>query len=1326
MAFNIWDVRPDTPINNFVTMNPLAKGSGATLTEGNLKVTWAASDNANGIANSNFKTPKSGMWYWEICFESTNAILHGLATKPMITSADNTTSTAYMHYGGDGSILNGVTTVTTGYLSASSTLDVIGVCYDADNKSLYFRNSSGYGNSGNPETGTNPAFGSSYLTQEDYFIFTGLTGGSPEKRTVFNFGQDPTFSNNKTPTKVYTDSNGQGRFFYEPPAGALALCTRNLATPKNVPAEYIVDETNQHLLTYNGNAQISKFSSYATDGYSMYSTETTGVNFGSVSDFNFLHDGTTSYTISGWIYRTKDSGSAQLILDTANFGSGNIGVYYSVGSNNLLNFQINRGVGGSAAAYFESNYAVPLNQWIYFAITHDTSITSGNDRIKLYINGVESGYNTRSYNYNNSASNSTRNLHLGVYDGASLGFPGYISDLRIIQNVDAANYAVPTSYVSSTGTDFLLSANSKQFVDSSSNAYTSTLVGSPEISDWSPYTSVDKQTGYELVTTENGGSFYFDGSGDYLSNNDVEFYLDENDNGSSSTPSNFSFNFWTYLTDLSAQYRVFFSRYGASWSYQFVWDQTNKRFWFNINSSGSTTNLNLYFSHPAGLNVNQWYHISFRREGTGTTSSTYRLYLDGIQIGGDQTDNGKINRNGSSSPFRIGTTAGGTESLLYPLTGYIADFKLKKGAQGVYLPFNESTTPPPNKITADANTKLLLQPFQPKDKINSSFFNVTDNYAQDETGKALTYVGNAAVSASSPYKSGDYGSFSFNNTSSLNYIKLAQSSDWTPGTNSPYTIEFWYKTNVNIGTNHPILTTAGWSSNFLNRWQILSSSDKIAMWASNGSGNMFVGATSLTPGKWYHVAVVQDASSNWKLYLNGVQDASGTDSGYTTDSYLEIGANSTLGATYGVKGVIADLRIVKGAALYTADFTPPYAPLTTAGSGTTVLLAQPGKVADSENVAAKDPDAYMKAVIWTGDGSNSRDIPIGFNPDFVWIKNRTGTANSHATFDSVRGFGKKHLWTDLTNGETANEFGHVSGVSNNNITVTAGTSDDTYVNNFGTTYVGWVWKAGGNSNTFNINDTGYSSYDNLQSANSTLPASSTSGMITPTRMSVNTKAGFSIIKWSGNDTAGAIYPHGLSQAPELIITKCTNASVQWIVYSSTVNSTGYLSLPDSFSTSRNSWFINNTQPSNSFITSGYSSGTQNDSSHDYITYCWHSVAGYSAFGSYTGTNHQDKGYRSLDFKPSFILIKDVTSSGNWAMFDNQRGPINPIDHCLLANSAAVETTSTTSSGQNQIDFLSNGFFIRCDNANSKMGNATGNTYIFIAFAETPVPYATAR
>ena len=1134
MAFNIWDVRPDTPINNFATFNPLeSHAHGNTYTQGNLQLDFSFPTGSNSSALCNLGM-HDGIFYWESYISDTNSTTKGIGvsnqSENLLASTASLTNSAYLIQSSIGNIRSadnsGVTNIDT---TTTYKTRIIGTTFNANTGELSFKYETSAGVLVNVASSNFGGIDTSLV----YFpaFYHGDGGSGTKVGTIHvNFGQNPTFNGNKIPTKVYTDSNGQGRFFYEPPAGALALCTRNLATPKNVPAEYIVDETNQHLLTYNGNAQISKFSSYATDGYSMYSTETTGVNFGSVSDFNFLHDGTTSYTISGWIYRTKDSGSAQLILDTANFGSGNIGVYYSVGSNNLLNFQINRGVGGSAAAYFESNYAVPLNQWIYFAITHDTSITSGNDRIKLYINGVESGYNTRSYNYNNSASNSTRNLHLGVYDGASLGFPGYISDLRIIQNVDAANYAVPTSYVSSTGTDFLLSANSKQFVDSSSNAYTSTLVGSPEISDWSPYTSVDKQTGYELVTTENGGSFYFDGSGDYLSNNDVEFYLDENDNGSSSTPSNFSFNFWTYLTDLSAQYRVFFSRYGASWSYQFVWDQTNKRFWFNINSSGSTTNLNLYFSHPAGLNVNQWYHISFRREGTGTTSSTYRLYLDGIQIGGDQTDNGKINRNGSSSPFRIGTTAGGTESLLYPLTGYIADFKLKKGAQGVYLPFNESTTPPPNKITADANTKLLLQPFQPKDKINSSFFNVTDNYAQDETGKALTYVGNAAVSASSPYKSGDYGSFSFNNTSSLNYIKLAQSSDWTPGTNSPYTIEFWYKTNVNIGTNHPILTTAGWSSNFLNRWQILSSSDKIAMWASNGSGNMFVGATSLTPGKWYHVAVVQDASSNWKLYLNGVQDASGTDSGYTTDSYLEIGANSTLGATYGVKGVIADLRIVKGAALYTADFTPPYAPLTTAGSGTTVLLAQPGKVADSENVAAKDPDAYMKAVIWTGDGSNSRDIPIGFNPDFVWIKNRTGTANSHATFDSVRGFGKKHLWTDLTNGETANEFGHVSGVSNNNITVTAGTSDDTYVNNSNTTYVGWVWKAGG---TPSGGFTGTEAMVDGVETTTTALKDAAGASVTPSAMSVNTKAGFSIVKYTGINTAGATIPHGLSSGSRI-------------------------------------------------------------------------------------------------------------------------------------------------------------------------------------------------
>ena len=402
MAFTRDDVVKDTPTNTFATLNPLAPDTSNMfdMTEGNLRLYTNTPFNSDGryITTLPF-VHTMGKIYFEIA-QMTDAITIGFTQNSNYFGIYGSTNQNFEINAGT----NQGGKVTWQYRSNNgnfpfmntSTTEVVGLLINfiTNEFTIYlatanYTYSFGYNNWINFDS-----------TSDIYLV---CSNGGNDGYARFNFGQDPTFASTKVPTKVYTDASGHGRFFYEPPAGAMALCTANLDTANLQPAEYIVDETNQHMLTYNGNAQISKFSPYATDGWSMYSTENSGVSFGSNSNFNYLHDGTTSYTISGWIYRTKDSGSAQLILDTANFGSGNIGVYCSVGSNNLLNFQINRGVGGSAAAYLDSNYAVPLNQWIYFAITHDTSITSGNDRIKLYVNGVESGYNTRSYNWSISS-----------------------------------------------------------------------------------------------------------------------------------------------------------------------------------------------------------------------------------------------------------------------------------------------------------------------------------------------------------------------------------------------------------------------------------------------------------------------------------------------------------------------------------------------------------------------------------------------------------------------------------------------------------------------------------------------------------------------------------------------------------------------------------------------------------------------------------------------------------------------------------------------------------------------------------------------------------
>lgn len=343
---------------------------------------------------------------------------------------------------------------------------------------------------------------------------------------------------------------------------------------------------------------------------------------------------------------------------------------------------------------------------------------------------------------------------------------------------------------------------------------------------------------------------------------------------------------------------------------------------FRIYTVSGNSGASQHIDSTSSLSLGDWHNVALTYDGNSANggTNTFALYIDGTDVASSITyQNGSSFSHSSSNADRMLTFASDNADTNF-WHGRLTNVRISNVVR------SGLTSVPTGYLSSDSNTKILFQPYN-TETVN----NTLPRYPRDEVGKVLEYNRNVGFVNESPYADNSVKSFDFDNTSSLNYIKLAQSSDWTPGANSPYTIEFWYKSNVSIGTNQPILTTAGWSSNFLNRWQIVSNSNKIAFWASDGTGNTFIGSTVLTAGKWYHVAVVQDSSSNWKLYLNGVQDASGTDSGYTTDSYLEIGANSGLGANYGVNGVIADLRIVKGTAVYTGAFTPPSGKLTTTG-----------------------------------------------------------------------------------------------------------------------------------------------------------------------------------------------------------------------------------------------------------------------------------------------------------------------------------------------------------------------------------------------------------
>lgn len=338
---------------------------------------------------------------------------------------------------------------------------------------------------------------------------------------------------------------------------------------------------------------------------------------------------------------------------------------------------------------------------------------------------------------------------------------------------------------------------------------------------------------------------------------------------------------------------------------------------------------------------------------------------------------------------------------------------------------------------------------------------------------------------------------------------------------------------------------------------------------------------------------------------------------------------------------------------------------------------------------------YMAATTYTGTGSSltiaNTVNGISFYPDFVWVKGRSG-ATDHALYDSVRGTTK-----DLVSNSTAAETTQATGLTafgSTGFTVGALAK----MNTNAATYVGWQWLAGAGSSSSN-----------------------TSGSITST-VSAGATQGFSVVTFTGNyngSTGTGTVGHGLGVAPKMIIVKNRSQAFDWGVGHTSIGWTqaGNLNLTNAFGSSA---YFNNTAPTSSVFSVGLSNiSNQNGSS--IVAYCFAEVAGYSKFGSYTGNGSADGPFVYCGFRPRWIMIKRTDTSGtNWHILDSARDAYNASGLQLYANLSAADDDYRSS---NPTDFLSNGFKSR----NTLSGaNASGGTYIYMAFAENPFKNSLAR
>ena len=325
----------------------------------------------------------------------------------------------------------------------------------------------------------------------------------------------------------------------------------------------------------------------------------------------------------------------------------------------------------------------------------------------------------------------------------------------------------------------------------------------------------------------------------------------------------------------------------------------------------------------------------------------------------------------------------------------------------------------------------------------------------------------------------------------------------------------------------------------------------------------------------------------------------------------------------------------------------------------------------------KKPSDYFNTKLYTGNGSTQSITGVGFQPDWTWIKNRSIVAD-HKEFDAVRG-----VTNALITNSTSAEFSQSGLDSFDSDGFTVGSHVG--CNGSGNNIVSWNWLA---SNT---------------------TASNTDGSTTST-VSANTTSGFSVGTYTGTG-ASATIGHGLGTSPSMVIIKRTDAIENWRVHHVGLTGLTYRVTLDADNAEYNETTSGLQSWNSSTFTLG-SGGSYNVSGGSFVFYAFSAKQGFSKFGSYIGNGSTDGTFIYTGFKPAFLLLKRTDSAADWFMHDNKRNGFNPDNDYLQSNTDAFETNF-----DGLIDFTSNGFKIR---TTSTAYNASGGTYIYMAFAEEPL------
>jgi hypothetical protein len=528
---------------------------------------------------------------------------------------------------------------------------------------------------------------------------------------------------------------------------------------------------------------------------------------------------------------------------------------------------------GSTVYQIYVSTAVPLNAWNHIAFVR----TGG--RISLYLNGTRTDtLNTLSTGSVNNGS--TTYPPCIAANGTGNQLEGYLSNVRIIAGATASGIydannttiTVPTAPLSSVANDIVLTCQSNRFVDNSGTPKTITVNGNPSVQPFSPFLP---SAAYD--PSVNGGSGYFDGTGDYLTlTSNAAFAFGSGD---------FTVEFWYYKTAEPSTTDGL-----VSWNYLsgvHIGENTTGIF---VWVGGTNT-----FATSTKILLNSWSYVAVSRSGT-----TARLFLNGVEVS-SATSTDSV----SANNLFIGASS---HSATEAANGYITNVRVVKG-RAVYT---SAFTPPTAPLGATSGGQD-----PPQGTETSLLCNFTNAGIFDNTGKNnLETVADAQIDTS--VKKYGTGSMEFDGTTDC--LFQPSNVNYGYGTGN-FTIEFWL--NLNATTTQTIISNAS-----------ADGTVQPTIYYSNGSGIRYftdsadrITGGALSTGQWYHIALARSGTST-KMFIDGVQTGSTyTDTNnYGASNPLIVGDyQSPPSGLSTLNGYIDDLRITKGVARYTTTFTPPTA-----------------------------------------------------------------------------------------------------------------------------------------------------------------------------------------------------------------------------------------------------------------------------------------------------------------------------------------------------------------------------------------------------------------